>query len=86
MSRGSQETLRSPEYQVLIELLKVEWKGSGKTQKEICDALGKPKNYLIKIEKGERRIDVIEVFRLCAVLEVDTLSLLKTFSQMVEKR
>lgn len=69
---------------MLVELLHAAWKGSGKTQKEICDALGKPKNYLIKIEKGERRIDVIEVWRLCAVIEIDPIALLKTFSLKVQ--
>ena len=70
---------------MLVELLHSAWKDSGKTQKEICDALGKPKNYLIKIEKGERRIDVIEVFRLCAVIETDPIALLKTFGQKLGK-
>lgn len=52
---------------------------SNKSQKQICDELGKPRNYLIKIQKGERRIDVIEVFRLCAVIDVDAISILTEF-------
>lgn len=83
MSRGNQESTRSPEYQVLIELLKEAWTKSGKTQKQICDELGKPKNYLIKIEKGLRRVDVVEIFKLCKVVKIDPLTLLESFADRI---
>lgn len=80
MSRGNQESVRSPEYQVLIDLLKEAWTNSGQTRKAICDKLGKSKNYLNKIERGERRLDVIEVFRLCEAIGVDPMMLLGQFA------
>lgn len=83
MSRGNQESVRSPEYQVLIDLLKEAWMNSGQTRKAICDKLGKPKNYLNKIEKGERRLDVVEVFRLCDAIGVEPMTLLTQFAKQV---
>ena len=81
MSRGTVETLRSPEYARLIELVKDARIRSGLTQKQICDRLGKPKNYLIKVERGERRLDVVELFRLCDVISADPLVLLSSFAR-----
>jgi len=54
------------------------------TQKAICDQLGKPKNYLIKVERGERRLDVIELFRLCAAVGADPMEILKRFASAVQ--
>jgi transcriptional regulator with XRE-family HTH domain len=51
------------------------------SQKEICDRLGKPKNYLIKVEGGERRLDVVELFELCRAMETDADALLARFSE-----
>lgn len=85
MSRGSQETPRSPEYGVLLDLLREARLASGLTQKEICDRLGKPKNYLLKVERGERRLDVVELFALCEAMGTDAVALLTRFSRDVQR-
>lgn len=79
VSRGSQDTPRSAEYGILLELLREAREASGLTQKEICDRLGKPRNYLIKVEHGERRIDVVETFALCDAIGAEPLGLLSRF-------
>jgi len=53
---------------------------SGLSQKEICDRLGKPKNYLIKVERAERRLDVVEMFALCEAMGADAVEMLKQFA------
>lgn len=81
MSRGSQPSPRKPEYTKLIELVREARIASKLQQKEICDRLGKPKNYLNKVERGERRLDVVELFELCEAMEVDPMNLLQTFAE-----
>ncbi len=83
MSRGSQETPRSPEYGVLLDLLREARLASGMTQKEICDKLGKPKNYLIKVERGERRLDVVELFALCEAMGKEPIEVLTRFQSSI---
>ena len=80
MSRGSQETPRSLEYGVLLGLLKEAREASGLSQKEICDRLGKPRNYLIKVEGGERRLDVVETFALCEAMGADAMAIFGRFA------
>lgn len=40
-------------------------------QVDVAEHLGRPQSYVAKIERGERRIDVIETLELCAVLGLD---------------
>ena len=80
MSRGSQETPRSAEYWTLLDLLKEARLASGFAQKEICDKLGKPRNYVLKVERGERRLDVVELFALCAAMGTNAMELLGRYA------
>lgn len=81
MSRGSVSSLRSQEYALLTELLREKRIRSEMTQKAICDRLGKPKNYINKIESGERRLDVVEVYELCEAMNLGPLDVLAEFDK-----
>jgi len=85
VSRGSQESPRSVEYGVLLELLREARLASGMTQKAICDKLSRPKNYVIKVERGERRLDVVELFALCDAMGADGRAIIERFAQSREK-
>lgn len=41
------------------------------TQQEVADRLGKPQSYVAKVERNERRIDVVEFISLARALGVD---------------
>ncbi len=85
MSRGSQPSPRKPEYAKLIELVREARIASKLQQKEICDRLAKPKNYLNKVERGERRLDVVELFELCDAMEIDAIELLQAFAAATKR-
>ncbi|MEQ9637878.1 MAG: helix-turn-helix transcriptional regulator [Devosia marina] len=44
---------------------------AGLTQQEVADRLGKPQSYVAKVERNERRIDVVEFISLAQALGVD---------------
>jgi transcriptional regulator with XRE-family HTH domain len=54
------KTLHSANYARLLALLKAARKDAGIVQQELADRLGKPQSFVAKVERGERRIDVIE--------------------------
>ncbi len=46
-------------------------KDAGVTQVELAERLGKPQQFISKIENGDRRVDLIEFVAVCRALRVD---------------
>lgn len=55
------KTIRTSEYQQVVERLKQARLDVGLTQKEVSEKIKKPQSYVSKIEAGEQRIDVLEL-------------------------
>lgn len=72
---------RSPiteQYNGLREALADARRSRGITQTDLSGRLGKPQSYVSKFERGERRVDLIEVFEIAAALDVDPPALVAT--------
>lgn len=50
-------------------------KGAGLTQAALAAKLGKPQSYVSKYERGERRVDVVELLEIADALGVDAAAL-----------
>ena len=61
------ESIHSKEYKAIIQKLIAARMGSGLTQVEAGLKLKKPQSYISKIERRERRIDVVELQKLLKV-------------------
>ena len=68
--------LHDPLYIEFISRLRHARKDKGLSQKEFGRRLGKKQSYVSKVETCERRLDVIEAFRWCQVLEVSLVEVL----------
>lgn len=66
----------SKEYQRLCELLVLARQKSQLTQSELALALGKPQSFVSKYERGERRLDVIELFQITNILQIHPVDLM----------
>jgi transcriptional regulator with XRE-family HTH domain len=64
-------------YKDLLEALKNTRVAAGITQVEAAAKLKKHAPYISKIESGERRIDVIELYELCQIYNVSVTKILK---------
>lgn len=49
------------------------------TQVELAERLGKPQSFVSKVERGERRLDVIEFCQIAEALRRDPVELLQQF-------
>lgn len=67
----------------LGQLLKVMREEQGLLQREVAERLGTPQSFVSKYESGERRIDLPELTRICAVLNTSCEDLLKRYEKLL---
>jgi transcriptional regulator with XRE-family HTH domain len=73
------KTLHSPDYVRFLGLLTRARKDAGIVQQELADKLGKPQSFVAKVERGERRIDIIEFIAIARAIGRDPLRLMKQY-------
>lgn len=61
-------SLHTTDYAEHIRLLVEARKEHGLTQQDVADRLEKPQSYVAKVERGERRLDVVEFIALARAL------------------
>ena len=69
-------------YRALLDLLIATRKRAGVTQVELAKRLGRPQPFVSYIERGERRIDVVEFIVIARALNVDPHQL---FADLIER-
>lgn len=67
------------EYEIFLALLKDRRIESGLTQVECSKALGRPQSFMSDVERGVRRVDIIQINDLCSVLGCDLVQLIQEF-------
>ena len=77
------KSLHTAAYQKLTALLLAARRDSGLTQQEVADRLNTHQSYVAKVEKGERRIDVVEFIQLVRVIGVSSPALIKKIEAVV---
>lgn len=70
-----------PEYEVFLGILKRRRIDAGLTQVECSKALGRPQSFISDVESGSRRLDIVQIWDICRVLECDFLELLQEFQR-----
>lgn len=68
--------VHSPQYQAFLKRLRAARQRAQLSQKEVGFRIGKPQNYVSRVETGERRIDPVEAAELAAVYQIPLESLL----------
>lgn len=68
-------SLYRPEFELLRKKLLTARHEAGLTQQAIADAWGMPQETVSAIERGLRRLDVIELMDLCQILDLDAAAL-----------
>lgn len=58
------KSIHSSEYKTVIKKLREAREAAGLTQAEAAEKLGKPQSYISKIERGERRLDIVETLEI----------------------
>ena len=73
----------SPAYRRLREWLVEARHASGISQAQLAILLGRPQSFISKYERGERRLDFVEVLEIATALQVDARGLVGELQRQV---
>ena len=73
-------------YATLLEMLVALRKKQGLTQVELSKRLGKPQPFISYVERGERRIDVIEFYAIMRAMDVEPVRAFGSLARKLPKR
>ncbi len=62
------KTIHTPEYGALLRLLRRGREDAALTQAEVAARVGQTQSFVSKVERGERRLDVLELRVFCAAI------------------
>lgn len=72
-------TIHSDAARILQNVLVDARRAAGLTQVEVAARLAKPQSFVSDVERGERRLDVVEFAKFCRAIDVDPVHLYAEF-------
>ena len=78
------KSLFSADYAVFLRLLREARVDSGLTQEELAARLGQTQSFVSKCERGERRLDIVEVRAFCEAINISFSSFVRLFSRSLD--
>jgi transcriptional regulator with XRE-family HTH domain len=86
MDRKSVGSLRTSQNDLLIQVIKEARLEAGVSQEELSKRMGQSITFIVKIERGTRRLDVIEFVRLANALDADAEVLFAKLTTQISPR
>lgn len=83
-----EKSIFTQEYAIFLSNLRAARKAAGLTQEQVADRLGQTQSFVSKCERGERRIDVVELRAFCQAIGIsfsDFILQLETAIQQMEQ-
>ena len=79
------KSIHRPEGQILVELLREYREASGLTQTELSRKLGRAQSYISDVERGQRRLDLVQLRDTVQALGFTLSALVSEFDKRVER-
>jgi transcriptional regulator with XRE-family HTH domain len=76
-----EKTIYSREYAAVLRLLRQARENAGITQVALAKKLGQTQSFISKIERGDRRLDIIQLRTLCRIFGVTLLEFVERLEQ-----
>ena len=76
-----QKSIYSPRYRAFLRLLRNTREKAGLSQADLGARLGESQSFISKCERGQRRLDIVELHAFCKALDVP----FRRFAGQVEK-
>ena len=80
-----EKTIYTTEYAELLRLLRETRERAKVTQTELADRLGRSQSFVTKFERGDRRLDAIQLRTICQALGADLVSFVTELERRLSK-
>jgi transcriptional regulator with XRE-family HTH domain len=80
-----EKSIHTTDHKKLQRLLKQVRLGAGLRQEDLAELLGKPQSFVSKYEKGDRRLDLIELRQICQAVGISLTELVERFEESIPK-
>ena len=75
-------TIRTSRHRALVALIKAERQKAGLRQIDVAKRLGQSQSWIVRLEGGQRRIDVVEFLQIAKVVGFDPIEALRHISRV----
>ncbi len=79
------KTIFSGDYETFLRLMRDARRASGLTQEQMAERLGQTQSFISKCERGERRLDLVEVRAFCIAMGVSFPAFVTEFDREVRE-
>ena len=80
------KNLYTQRQRILLDLLRKTREEAGLRQDDVAERLGRPQSFVSKYESGERRLDILELYDVCEVLETTLSNFIRTLESLLKKK
>ncbi len=77
------KSLTRPEYRLFVSQLRTARKKAGLNQAELARRLDETQSFISKVERGERRLDFVELETFCTALGISLVDFAKHFVRAI---
>lgn len=81
MGRAMQKSVFSRDYKVFLQELIAARKRARLTQGDLAERIGQTQSFVSKCERGERRLDVIELRAICQAFNTSLITFVKALDK-----
>lgn len=81
-----EKSIFSGDYTLVLQLLRDARRRAGMTQEGLAERLGKTQSFISKCERGERRLDIVDVREICRALGTTLPEFVADFEQALHER
>jgi transcriptional regulator with XRE-family HTH domain len=79
------KTIHLEPYRHMLLMLTEQRTKAGITQQQLSQKMSRPQSYVSKYERGERRLDVVELLEICRYLDADPHEILRVLEASLPK-
>jgi transcriptional regulator with XRE-family HTH domain len=80
-----EKSVFTSEYRILCKLLREKRQAAKLTQIDLAKRLKETQSYVSKVERGDRRLDLVQLKQFCKVLDVSFVQFVQEFDSLTSR-